>query len=351
MKILFLTQYGALAASSRTRVFHYLPYLKRAGHECDVLTVLPDLSISGSQISVTRQHWRKLAYYLWAFWRTVYCGLTLRWRAGHYDLLFVQKVIFPAPLRWLFRFCNTPLVYDFDDAIFTTEVRQQNWLAARKNRRNAVGVPAMLSLAALALIENKYTADFADRYCAQTAIITGPIDTQRYRPRAENRSSGEVVLGWIGSASTLPYLEMIREALEEVGRRFDCATLHVVGAPEGLQVNKLRVVSKKWQLEEEVGDLRCFDIGLMPMPDDPWTRGKGGYKLLQYMSMGLPVVTSPVGVNCEIVEDGAEGFWAEDSQQWCDRIAQLIEDAQFYRTIVGCLRPKNPPHHPRRSRN
>jgi glycosyltransferase involved in cell wall biosynthesis len=339
VKILFVTQYGVLAASSRTRVFHYLPHLEAAGYQCDVLTVLPDRRISGSQILVTRQLVRKFLYYVWAFWRTFICGVRALLTAHSYDLLFVQKVIFPPFVRWLFRLNETPIIYDFDDAIFTTEVRERNWLAQRKHNRNSAGVPAMLRLAQLALVENEYTASFAHNYCPHVAIITGPIDTCRYSSGTERVKRGEVVLGWIGSSSTLPYLEMIRPALEEIGRRLGHVRLHVVGAVD-MELQHMPVVSKAWSLEEEVEDLRNFDIGLMPMPDDPWTRGKGGYKLLQYMAVALPVITSPVGINRQIVDHGENGFWAETAEQWQEKIEHLVADAELRRHMGRAGRKK-----------
>lgn len=334
-----MTQYGALAASSRTRVFDYLPHLQRAGHVCQVITILPDDRIGGSQIIVTRQMLRKLLYYVWAFFRTVKCGIRVVLSGRQSDLIFVQKTIFPAAVRYLLRAVNTPLVYDFDDAIFTTEVRQKNWLAARKQERNARGVPAMLRLAQLALVENEYTADFARTYCRRVERITGPIDTQRYAPDFSRSNSGLVVLGWIGSASTLSYMEEIRPALEEVGRQFDNVCLHIVGAT-GFALDGMRVETKPWGLDSEVEDLRCFDIGIMPMPDDAWTRGKGGYKLLQYMSVGLPVITSPVGINCQIVDDGNDGFWAREPSEWVEHIATLLCDAALRRRMGDLGRKK-----------
>ena len=158
MRVLFATQYGNLAASSRTRVFQYLPHLHQRGIETAVITMLPDRGISGSQILVTRDRWRKLLYYAGASCRTLVGGLRAWWRARRFDVLVVQKVIFPAPVRWLLAWRRPAVLYDFDDAIFTSEVRQGNWLARWKQRRNRVGLPAMLKLADLALVENQYTA-------------------------------------------------------------------------------------------------------------------------------------------------------------------------------------------------
>lgn len=329
VRILFVTQYGVLAASSRTRVFQYLPYLRALGAECRVLTVLPE--IAGSQLMVTSQSWRKLLYYAWATWRTSLCGLRAFWYARKSDLVLIQKVILPAPLRWLFGRCRAPLVYDFDDAIFTTEVRRQNWLAAWKERRNSRGVPAMLQICQLAVVENDYTAAFAACHCPRTLQITGPIDTDHYRP-GPDRDRREVVLGWIGSASTLPYLDLIRAPLVELARRCPEVRLHIVGAA-GAAIDGIETAAVAWTLEDEVAQLQEFDIGLMPMPDDPWTRGKGGYKLLQYMATGLPVVTSPVGINQQIVDDGGQGYWARSEEEWLERMLALVGDRPMRRRM------------------
>ncbi|MFH1567346.1 MAG: glycosyltransferase family 4 protein [Gemmatimonadota bacterium] len=331
MRVLFVTQYGPLAASSRTRVFQYLPYLRASGVDVRVLTVLPDRGLAGSQVLVTRNPLRKAAYYGWAARRTLACGLRTWWGARRADVLFVQKVIFPAPVRWLLRWQGRPLLYDFDDAIFTTEVRQAHWLAAWKERRNARGLPAMLRLAAAAVVENDYTGRFAARYC-RVCTITGPIDTAPFDAAPVRAPGPEVVLGWIGSGTTVAYLDLVRGPLERLAARHSGVRLRIVGAqwaaPPGLAVE-----CKAWQLEEEAADLGGFDIGLMPIADDPWTRGKGGYKLLQYMAAGLPVVASPVGINQQIVTDGVTGFWARDDGEWEARLGQLIADPDLRRAM------------------
>ena len=334
MKVLFVTQYGFLAASSRTRVFQYLPYLQKHHIQASILTVLPDSRIAGSQILATHNRWHKIAYYGRAVWRTLICGIQVWLRASAYDILFIQKVIFPAPIRWLLRWRRSPMAYDFDDAIFTTEVRRHNWLTAWKQRRNAAGLPAMLELADLVLVENQYTAEYAGRYCSDVSIITGPIDTERYcDPQVREGGSDPVVLGWIGSATTVSYLDLIRVPLARLAQRFPALRLRVVGA-DAVDLEGIQIEFAVWSLDSEVEDLKSFDIGLMPMPDDPWTRGKGGYKLLQYMAMGLPVVTSPVGVSQQIVDDGKVGFWARSPNEWEERLALLIQDS-YLRLEMG----------------
>ncbi|MBT4612606.1 MAG: glycosyltransferase family 4 protein [Gemmatimonadetes bacterium] len=336
MRVLFVTQYGSKAASSRTRVLQYLPYLQQQGLDTHVITVLPDRAIAGTQIDVRRQPWRKISYYLWAAWRTWSCGLRVCWGGFRHDILFIQKVILPSPLRWLLRWISAPIVYDFDDAIFTTEIRSGHWLARLKEARNARGLPAMLSLAQLAVVENDYTADFAKAHC-DVLKITGPIDTSPYakhdstvEPEVTETADSPIVLGWIGSGSTVAYLELIGPILQQLAQHY-CLRLLVVGAT--YELPGVDVQCKPWALDEEATDLATCHIGLMPVPDDPWTRGKGGYKLLQYMAGHLPVVAHPVGINTQIVEDGSNGFLASDSDTWVKCLTQLCEDPVLRRRM------------------
>ena len=141
------------------------------------------------------------------------------------------------------------------------------------------------------------------------------------------------MLGWIGSRSTTRYLELIRGPLAELGRRYSELKLCLIGAGE-FEVEGLETVRRDWSLDTEVEDLRMLDIGLMPLPSDPWTRGKGGYKLLQYLSVGVPVVASPVGINSEIVEEGVSGLLAACDDEWVACLGRLIEQPEL-RRIMG----------------
>lgn len=328
MRVLFVTQYGMLAPSSRTRVFQYLPFLHERGVGTRVITVLPDDAIAGSQVKVTERPFRKISYYLWASWRTLLCGLRAWWVCRRFDLLFIQKVILPAPVRLLLRWRRIPVIFDFDDAIFTTEVqgRGQNWLARWKERRNTRGVPAMLGFCEKAIVENDYTGTYAARFCP-VAKITGPVDTSLFKKSARNGQQ-KVVLGWIGSATSVQYLKLIEGPLRRLALQYPEVAVRVIGA-NGWGLPGIEVETKDWSLEEESKDLADFDVGLMPITEDPWTLGKGGYKLLQYMASALPVVASPVGINSEIVEEGETGFLARSEGEWEERLTRLIKDASL----------------------
>jgi len=332
LQVLFVTQYGPRAASSRTRVFNYLPFLRTQGVACEVCTILPDSVIAGSQVIASRRPLRKVLYYLRAAWRTLSCGVRVACRAGRFDVLFIQKVIFPAPVRWWLQRLPTPVVYDFDDAIFTTEIRSGHWLARWKEARNACGLPAMLALASYAVVENDYTGEFAGRFCP-ILTITGPIDIGPYEvtPTLARPDADGVVLGWIGSGTTVAYLDRVRGTLQKLAAQFPRLRLLVIGAE--WSAAGVDVECRPWSLEHEASDLAACDIGIMPVADDLWTRGKGGYKLLQYMAAGLPVVTDPVGINAEIVVDGQSGYLVHGEQGWAQALHQLIEDADLRRRL------------------
>jgi glycosyltransferase involved in cell wall biosynthesis len=340
MRVLFVMPYGSLAASSRTRVYQYFPYLDRAGIRYDVLTVFPDARIHGITLPLLRGPGRKVVYYIEGWVRTLVVGWRALFRARRYDVLFFQRAMFPTPVPALLRWRDARIVYDFDDAIFTTDVTEKSLVNRIVRWRNSRGLPPLLRASAHAIVENDYTRAYAERYCPRVSTITGPIDTDRYRPRESPKPGGSpVVLGWIGSPTTEKYLEMIRGPLEEVGRRFSNARLLLVGA-SGFEVAGLPTERRRWDVEREVDDLRAFDIGLMPLPDDAWTRGKGGYKLLQYMAVGIPAVTSPVGVNRVLVSDGVDGFWATGEEAWTDRLCRLILDADLRRSAGAAGRRK-----------
>jgi glycosyltransferase involved in cell wall biosynthesis len=153
-----------------------------------------------------------------------------------------------------------------------------------------------------------------------------------FRPAPHPRDDGKVVIGWVGSDTTAPYLLMIREALERLTRRHPQVEIQVVGGTR-MPLEMPNLVSRRWALEDELETLRGFDIGIMPMPDSEWTRGKCGFKALLYMSVGVPPVCSPVGVTNDIIHDGINGLLATSTDEWVDKLSRLIEDGALRRQM------------------
>lgn len=175
---------------------------------------------------------------------------------------------------------------------------------------------------------NEYLEAFAVKENPNTFVIPTSIDMDRYIERPPVASSESVILGWIGSSSTLFYLEKMKNIWDAIFDRFSYVKLKIV-ADKFFDCDRIPVIKKQWRYEEEINDLHSFDIGLMPLSDDPWSRGKCGFKLLQYMAVGIPAVCSPVGVNRTIVTDGVNGFWTKDEKEWLEKLSILIQNSQF----------------------
>ena len=185
----------------------------------------------------------------------------------------------------------------------------------------------MARSATTVLAGNAYLKAQCDNVAARAVILPTCIELSHYPP-APPHAAPEAVIGWIGTRVNLMYLDTIRGALVRAGQMAERPRLKVVcnAFPDipGLVVEK-----KIWTLEDEPADARSFQIGIMPLPDDVWTRGKCGLKLLQYMAASVPVICSPVGANCAIVQDGVNGFYAGTEAEWVDRLERLLSDAEL----------------------
>lgn len=311
-QILALTKYGRRAASTRQRLEQYLPFLTEQGINFDVRPLLDDDYLAhlaegrpASRIAVAAAYARRLGDLL---------------SAREYDALWVQYEIFPY-LPGLFErlatVANVPLLVDYDDAIFHGYDHNRSSLV-----RAMLGtkLAPLLRRARVVMCGNDYLRAYAARYCPDTVIIPTVVDTELYRPA--ERAPGSAVIGWIGSPSTwnyvVPLLPTLLPLLAERGAR-----LRVVGAgPAARGIADLEALD--WNEAREIADIQSMDIGIMPLTDDLWARGKCGYKLIQYMACGLPVVASPVGVNRDIVSHGENGFLARDPAEWVAELTDLL---------------------------
>jgi glycosyltransferase involved in cell wall biosynthesis len=323
-RILYFTLGSELVASSRTRVFQFLPHLARAGFHTKVIMsspgwdywVIANFSESTAFQRVVKKFSLKFVRLLCKIYHAT---SILRLIIAHrkYELLFVQKTTLPSVVVSLLRRgYSGKIFYDFDDAIYVVPEVDRF-------------LREFLPMTSAVFLENTETAEYAERHQAKPHLIIGPIDCERYRPakkRSDILADAKITVGWIGSESTTKYLKELVEvfkSLKSGGLPFE---LLMIGSDPSFQPDGFACRRINWNLHTEVSSLSTFDLGIMPLVDDEWSRGKGGYKILQYMAMGLPTIATPVGINAELVSDGITGFLARDLDEWRERLKQLILD-------------------------
>ncbi len=244
---------------------------------------------------------------------------------GDYDLIYIYNeaaLLGPPVFERLIRRAGVPIVYDFDDAIFLPYTYVSPASGYLRLLKFPLKTRAICRLAAHVIVGNSYLADYARQVNESVSVIPSTIDTVKYTVAGQGSHSGPPVIGWTGSYSTYQYLDGLRGTLQELARR-EPFKLRVVGSGD-YRMKGVEVESVRWNPRTEVEDLRPIDIGIMPLPDDRWTRGKCGMKALQYMALGIPAVCSPVGTNRSIIEDGHNGFFAGDEDEWIDRLTRLL---------------------------
>jgi glycosyltransferase involved in cell wall biosynthesis len=242
--------------------------------------------------------------------------------AQHADAVLLQRKLLTAwDGFWLRRSART-IIYDLDDAIMYADDKPE-----RDSRIRLCRFARSATLSHLVIAGNEYLAEHARQYNANVHVLPTGLDVSVYRVPVQRPNDGWVRLVWIGSRNTLKYLHEIRPALEEIGRRFPKVVLRII-CDAFFDLESMPVEKRPWSQATEVADLSTCDIGLAPLPDDRFTRGKCGFKILQYQAAGLPVVASPVGVNTQYVWGGGAGLLARDSSQWVDRLCVLIENSE-----------------------
>ena len=224
---------------------------------------------------------------------------------------------------------GVPIVFDFDDAIFVSYKSPSNgYLSYLKF---AGKTKTICRLSSHVMVGNPYLADYARKVNDKVTIVPTTIDTEKYRPLAVDDHSGPIVIGWTGSYSTVQHLNTLRSALQKLATR-ETFRLRVIGTPT-YQLEGVEVEAMQWRSETELKDLSAIDIGVMPLPDDRWSKGKCGLKALQFMALGIPTICSPVGVNTEIIQDNENGFIAGPEDEWVEKLSKLIQSREMRRRL------------------
>lgn len=310
----------------RFRIEQWEPLLKQRGVE---ITYAPfedeDLH---ALLYQTGNMGRKLAHVSRGFARRFSLLRSVR----QFDAVYIFReaaLLGPAIFERLIKRTRVPVVFDFDDAIFVSYRSPSNgYLSYLKF---AAKTKSICRLASHVMVGNPYLADYVRQFNSHVTVVPTTIDTEKYSVRP-NQQSEVPVIGWTGSFSTVQHLDTLRGALQKLAgqQKF---RLRVIGTPEyrlaGVDVEAIR-----WCSETELDDLRPVDIGVMPLPNDAWSKGKCGLKALQFMALGIPTMCSPVGVNTDIIKDGQNGFIADTEQEWVDKLGLLLRSADL-REKVG----------------
>ncbi|MFH1508136.1 MAG: glycosyltransferase family 4 protein [Candidatus Omnitrophota bacterium] len=326
MKILFWVPYPKEGASNRYRVDQFLPYLTKRGIE---YTVHPFWSPEAFRILYVKGHYLKKTFYLV---RGVFFRIGDIFLIYRYDLVFVHREAFPigpAFLETILYLLRKPFVFDFDDAVFLPVSSRSNYFIQRF--KNNAKIPGIIGMSRAVLAGNDYLAGFARKYNPNVYVIPTVIDTDKCVVKKKG-SVSSIVVGWTGSDTTLDFLKPMEPVFRVLSNQFDGLRFKIIGGDPDFNALP-NVISIPWSLSDELNQISSFDIGIMPIPDDPWTRGKCGFKAILYMSMEIPCVCSAVGVNKSIIKDGVNGFLASTEKEWIDKLSLLIEDAKLREKI------------------
>jgi glycosyltransferase involved in cell wall biosynthesis len=248
-------------------------------------------------------------------------------RARDFDGVLLHKKTLTTYDMQCLRRHSRRLIYNFDDAVMFSDKHPDAY-----SRTHAWRFRRTVRRADLVIVGSGYLADLARPFNARVEVLPLGLNIRDYSVGPHPASDVKVRLVWIGSASTLGYLEMIKPAIERIVARFDDAVLRII-CDTFPSWPDLPVEQTVWSRESRRTGLASGDIGLAPLPDNPFTRGKCSFKVLEYSASGLPVIASPVGTNAEYVRDGVTGFLATTMDQWVDKIGQLIENPSQRRSL------------------
>lgn len=333
MKVLFLTRYPVEGASSRYRVFQYLPHLERLGFEAEVQSFM-----DARLYRLTMASGHAAAKALGTLGATARRLLALmRWR--EYDALYLQRELFPfgGPVveRWLQRRGAT-LLFDYDDALFIKKPSRYNRLATLL--RSGDKIRALFRLVDCVVAGNDWLRDAALEAGAKRAVtLEVAEDTARIPMHAPHTNDAPVTIGWLGSPSTVKYLHLIEPVLQRIAAEHPQTRWEIVGGGD-FAMKGVPWKLTDWSFEAEAEALARFDIGLMPLPNEDWARGKSGGKARTYMAAGIVPVVAGIGYNTELLTPGKSGFLCETPEDWYQAITRALADPVLRQSVAGAAR-------------
>jgi glycosyltransferase involved in cell wall biosynthesis len=324
-RILFIADHRPdRSPGQRFRCEQYFDVLRSHGFACELSYLL---TADEDRIFYRPGHYfQKAAIILksymvrWRDWR----------RRSQFDAVFIfRNCLLTGSLLFEKKWASTgkPIIFDFDDAIWFNDTSAANrWFAWMKRPGK---INFTIANSTLVLAGNSYLGDYARQFNTKVQVMPSTIDCERYGSVSRKANAEQIIIGWSGSITTIKHFEWAIPALISLKKKYPgLLRFKVIGDPLYRQA-ALEIVGQAWSSDTEPEDLADIDIGIMPLPDNEWTRGKCGLKGLQYMAMGIPTVMSTVGVNTQIISHGKNGFLASTQEEWITCLSQLIDDVHL----------------------
>lgn len=328
-KILFIASHRLnRSPSQRYRFEQYYDFLNKNGFECHQSPIISekDDAVFYSQGKL----FQKGMILLKSILKRI--GDWLRF--SEYDIVFVQRealmigsIFFEKKIAK----SKAKFVFDFDDSIWLMDTSEGNkkfeWL------KNPLKTAKNIALADRIFAGNAYLANYAKHYNTNVTLVPTTIDTDFHKPLKLNKNKDKITIGWSGSITTIKHFEYALPYLTKIKNKYQDKVEFVVMGDQSYMNEELGIKGIPWAAESEVKVLNSFDIGIMPLPDDEWAKGKCGLKGLSYMACGVTTIMSPVGVNNDIIEHGENGYLASSEEEWINCLSLLIEDAELRKHI------------------
>ena len=319
--------------SQRFRFEQFQSFLEQNGYKIDYFYLI---NASDDQKFYAAGHYLAKVFILL---KSIIKLFWISFRAGRFQLVFVQREAFMLGTVFFERQIarKTKMVFDFDDSIWLQNVSKAN--QSLSFLKDAQKTAKLIEIADLVLAGNSYLQQYALQYNQQTKLFPTVVDTSHYQSFTD-KSGTSICIGWSGSFSTVPYFETIVPVLLRLKKKYGNRIYFKLIGDSTYYNESLELRGTAWTASTELAELAELDIGLMPLPDDEWTKGKCALKGLLYMSMEQVAVLSDVGVNATVVENGIDGFLCRDLESWFDTLSSLIEDASLRRKIARNGRKK-----------
>jgi glycosyltransferase involved in cell wall biosynthesis len=321
IKILGLALYGPLAASHRYRLGQFVPGLAAMGIDLQIRHLLSD--------DYLHARFNRQSLPLKSIMKDCMSRFKDLCYQGDFDAVMLQCELMPLMPGWIEQaMIRKPYIYDFDDAFYLKyRAGKMRWAKPLLGNK----FDAVMAGAAAVTAGNYGLAGYAKRFNGNTHYLPTVVDTDRYLPMKGTRDSEVFTVGWIGSPSTVSYLTELIEPLTVLGKE-SAVRLIVIGG-KAPKIPNVSVVEHEWHEHTELDLINSFDVGVMPLPDDDWARGKCAFKLIQYMACAVPVIASPVGANVDVVNEDC-GVLASKAREWLDAF-RLLRDNSTIRMNMG----------------